>query len=130
MYKIYLQVVSSICEAVEASFANIKSGWRPLFGALRAVRVYKQQLTNPDEETTDRTEHPLAPLFNVFEAFLNTDNVAVFANAAVDCILCLLKFLRGSGTMCFQTLSLWHEQIQTCFAAKIFLEVVQIHTFE
>ncbi|XP_033635429.1 brefeldin A-inhibited guanine nucleotide-exchange protein 3-like isoform X2 [Asterias rubens] len=92
------QVVSSICETVEASFANIKSGWRPLFGALRAVRVYKHQLTdNMDEETTDRTEHPLAPLFNVFEAFLNTDNVAVFANAAVDCILCLLKFLRGSG---------------------------------
>ena len=95
--------MSSICETVEASFANIKSGWRPLFGALRAVRVYKHQLTdNMDEETTDRIEHPLAPLFNVFEAFLNTDNVAVFANAAVDCILCLLKFLRGSGKTFFK----------------------------
>ncbi|XP_022089861.1 brefeldin A-inhibited guanine nucleotide-exchange protein 3-like isoform X3 [Acanthaster planci] len=93
------QVVTSICEVVEASFANIKSGWRPLFGALRAVRITLKQppAASPEEEMADRTEHPLAPLFNVFEAFLNTDNVTVFANAAVDCILCLLKFLRGSG---------------------------------
>lgn len=29
--------------------------------------------------------------------FLNTDNTLVFANAAVDCILCLLSYIRGSN---------------------------------
>ena len=98
---------------VEASFTNIKSGWRPLFGALRAVRIHrhKPQTAPPggssapggpeieDMSDRDRTEHPLAPVFNVFEAFLNTDNVSVFANAAIDCILCLLKFLKGSSKL-------------------------------
>ncbi|XP_037082194.1 brefeldin A-inhibited guanine nucleotide-exchange protein 3-like [Pollicipes pollicipes] len=37
----------------------------------------------------------LRVVLDVFEAFLNTDNVLVFANAAVDCILCLLKHVRG-----------------------------------
>ncbi|XP_072178180.1 brefeldin A-inhibited guanine nucleotide-exchange protein 3-like [Diadema setosum] len=90
------QVVSSICELVEGSFSNIKSGWRPLFGALRAVRMQPHQRTESDE-SPDRSEHPLAPVCNVFEAFLNTDNVTVFANAAIDCILCLLKFVRGGS---------------------------------
>ena len=34
-----LQIVCSICELVEASASEIQSGWRPLFGALRAVRI-------------------------------------------------------------------------------------------
>ncbi|XP_054753435.2 brefeldin A-inhibited guanine nucleotide-exchange protein 3-like isoform X2 [Lytechinus pictus] len=90
------QVVSSICELVEGSFSNIKSGWRPLFGALRAVRMQPHQHHESDD-SPDRAEHPLAPVCNVFEAFLNTDNVTVFANAAIDCILCLLKFVRGGS---------------------------------
>ena len=91
-----IQVVSSICELVEGSFSNIKSGWRPLFGALRAVRMQPRQHGDANE-SPDRAEHPLAPVCNVFEAFLNTDNVTVFANAAIDCILCLLKFVRGGS---------------------------------
>ena len=94
----FVQVVSSICELVEGSFSNIKSGWRPLFGALRAVRMQPRQHRDAND-SPDRAEHPLAPVCNVFEAFLNTDNVTVFANAAIDCILCLLKFVRG-GSEC------------------------------
>ncbi|XP_071818615.1 brefeldin A-inhibited guanine nucleotide-exchange protein 3-like isoform X3 [Apostichopus japonicus] len=93
------QVVTSICELVEASFTNIKSGWRPLFGALRAVRFSQSAATQEasGDHSTAAAEHPLAPVCNVFEAFLNTDNAAVFANAAIDCILCLLKFVRSTG---------------------------------
>lgn len=36
---------------------------------------------------------------DVFEAFLATDNVLVFANAALDCVLCLLKHVKGSGNI-------------------------------
>lgn len=38
-----------------------------------------------------------APVFDVFEAFINTDNIQVFANAATDYIMCLMKFVKGLG---------------------------------
>ncbi|XP_045150527.1 brefeldin A-inhibited guanine nucleotide-exchange protein 3 [Echinops telfairi] len=38
-----------------------------------------------------------APVFDVFEAFLNTDNIQVFANAATSYIMCLMKFVKGLG---------------------------------
>ncbi|CAH1227063.1 ARFGEF3 [Branchiostoma lanceolatum] len=90
------QVVSSIAELVEASTTSIKSGWRPLFGALRVVKVYKPK-GGDYFISEERHEQPTAPVFDVFEAFLGTENVHVFANAAMDCILCLLKFIRGPG---------------------------------
>ncbi|KAI8520628.1 hypothetical protein Bbelb_003820 [Branchiostoma belcheri] len=99
------QVVSSIAELVEACTTSIKSGWRPLFGALRVVKVYKPKVQNSFYYaigrglfiSEERHEQPTAPVFDVFEAFLGTENVHVFANAAMDCILCLLKFIRGPG---------------------------------
>lgn len=37
-------------------------------------------------------------MFDVFEAFINTDNIQVFANAATDYIMCLMKFVKGLGS--------------------------------
>ncbi|KAK3098836.1 hypothetical protein FSP39_023524 [Pinctada imbricata] len=87
------QIVCSICELVEACTADIKSGWRPLFGALRAVKI--EYTTN--EEVNEARQRHIAAVLDVFDVYLNTDNVLVFANATVDCILCLLKYVRGSG---------------------------------
>ncbi|XP_061176274.1 brefeldin A-inhibited guanine nucleotide-exchange protein 3-like [Saccostrea echinata] len=87
------QIVCSICELVEACTADIKSGWRPLFGALRAVKI--EYTTN--EEVNDARQRHVAAVLDVFEVYLSTDNVLVFANATVDCILCLLKYIRGPG---------------------------------
>lgn len=42
-----------------------------------------------------------APVFDVFEAFINTDNIQVFANAATDYIMCLMKFVKGLGELLF-----------------------------
>lgn len=42
-----------------------------------------------------------APVFDVFEAFINTDNIQVFANAATDYIMCLMKFVKGLGSSHF-----------------------------
>ena len=78
---------------MEACSAEIQSGWRPLFGALRAVKL---EFTANEALNEQRQRHINAVL-DVFEVFLNTDNVPVFANAAVDCILCLLKYVKGSG---------------------------------
>ncbi|XP_040062115.1 brefeldin A-inhibited guanine nucleotide-exchange protein 3 [Ixodes scapularis] len=96
------QIVSSICEFVEGSTAEIRSGWRPLFGALRAVRMPgsatvccpQRGLGGSEREQLERTHH-LRVVLDVFDAFLGTDNPGVFANAAVDCLLCLLKHVRG-----------------------------------
>jgi len=81
----FCQIVSCICEFVETNRTEIRSGWRPLFGALRVASV----------GNSDSVES--APLLEVFRVFLSTDNTLVFANAALDCILCLLKHVRGIG---------------------------------
>ncbi|KAL5009933.1 hypothetical protein ScPMuIL_012238 [Solemya velum] len=87
------QIVCSICELVEACAAKIRSGWRPLFGALRAVKVEY----TANEAINEARQHHIAAVLDVFDVYLNTDNILVFANATVDCILCLLKYVRGSG---------------------------------
>lgn len=74
------QIVSCICEFVETSFKEIRSGWRTLFGALRVVS------TNTNI------------LLDIFKVFLETDNTLVFSNAAVDYITCLLKHLRARSS--------------------------------
>ncbi|XP_077488435.1 brefeldin A-inhibited guanine nucleotide-exchange protein 3 isoform X2 [Amblyomma americanum] len=105
------QIVSCICEFVEGSTAEIRSGWRPLFGALRAVRM-PCSVASPhgphggatacgaisEREQLERTHH-LRVVLDVFDAFLGTDNPSVFANAAVDCLLCLLKHVRGPAEL-------------------------------
>lgn len=78
---------------MEACTAEIRSGWRPLFAALRAVKI---EYTANEEVNEARQRHVTAVL-DVFDVFLSTDNVHVFANATVDCILCLLKYVRGPG---------------------------------
>lgn len=78
---------------MEACAAEIRSGWRPLFGALRAVKVEY----TANETVNEARQHHIAAVLDVFDVYLNTDNILVFANATVDCILCLLKYVRGPG---------------------------------
>lgn len=70
---------------METNRTEIRSGWRPLFGALRVASVGNSESVES------------APLLEVFRVFLSTDNTLVFANAALDCILCLLRHVRGIG---------------------------------
>lgn len=50
-----------------------------MFGTLRGAKGNAQHLHN---------------VLDIFRVFLNTDNALVFANAALDCILCLLTHVR------------------------------------
>ncbi|XP_063048331.1 brefeldin A-inhibited guanine nucleotide-exchange protein 3 [Engraulis encrasicolus] len=90
------QVVTSIGELVEMCSPQIQSGWRPLFSALRTVHGGKTDTKNYliGEYSMGKSQ---APVFDVFEAFINTDNIQVFANAATDYIMCLMKFVKGLG---------------------------------
>ncbi|XP_023223516.1 brefeldin A-inhibited guanine nucleotide-exchange protein 3-like [Centruroides sculpturatus] len=93
------QIISSICEFVEGCTTEIHSGWRPLFGALRAVRIPGGVNCTPTIEVEKEQARHLRVVLDVFEAFLRTNNVLVFAYAAVDCLLCLLKHVRGPAEL-------------------------------
>ncbi|XP_025836483.1 brefeldin A-inhibited guanine nucleotide-exchange protein 3 isoform X2 [Agrilus planipennis] len=76
------QIVSCLCEFVEGNRTEISSGWRPLFGTLRVAN----------------SRQNAAAILEVFKVFLQTDNTLVFANAALDYILCLLSHIRNSDS--------------------------------
>ncbi|CAG9767239.1 unnamed protein product [Ceutorhynchus assimilis] len=74
------QIVACLCEFVEANRTEICSGWRPLFGTLRVANAKNNSTA----------------ILDVFRIFLSTDNTLVFANAALDYILCLLSHIKNS----------------------------------
>ncbi|XP_077586255.1 brefeldin A-inhibited guanine nucleotide-exchange protein 3 [Stigmatopora nigra] len=82
------QVVTSIGQLVEACSPAIRSGWPPLFSALGNVRGGAKEYAADGRRP---------PVFDVFEAFVATDDVQVFANAAADYVACLVKFVKGWG---------------------------------
>eukprot|EP00795_Rhopilema_esculentum_P017288 gene17289-8866_t len=93
------QVLYTIYELVEGFSGSIKSGWCSLFGALRNTQIHSRRLSDGFDDTNQRQ----ALLFNIIDNFINIKSTAVFAAAAIDCILCLLKFLRGSDSSHLET---------------------------
>ncbi|XP_054943450.1 brefeldin A-inhibited guanine nucleotide-exchange protein 3 isoform X2 [Physeter macrocephalus] len=91
------QVVTSIGELVEVCSTQIQSGWRPLFSALETVHSGDKSEVKEYLVSDYSMGKGQAPVFDVFEAFLNTDNIQVFANAATSYIMCLMKFVKGLG---------------------------------
>ncbi|NXL02837.1 BIG3 protein, partial [Mesembrinibis cayennensis] len=90
-------VVTSIGELVEMCSTQIQSGWRPLFSALETVHSSSKSEVKEYLVGEYSMGKRQAPVFDVFEAFLNTDNIQVFANAATSYIMCLMKFVKGLG---------------------------------
>ncbi|CAL8360738.1 unnamed protein product, partial [Boreogadus saida] len=82
------QVVSSLGQLVEACSPQILSGWRPLFSALRTLHTHQAERT---------LGGPRAPVLDVFEAFVSTESSQVFASAASDYIMCLIRLIKGLG---------------------------------
>ncbi|KAK7901173.1 hypothetical protein WMY93_017942 [Mugilogobius chulae] len=67
-----------------------------------------------------------APVFDVFEAFINTDNIQVFANAATDYIMCLMKFVKGLGELDYKEIgdcvnASGHSSTDLCLPALDYL---------
>lgn len=77
------QIVGCLYEIVEAHRTEIRSGWRPLFGTLRNARNRPLNTSN---------------IIDIFRVFLESDNTLVFANAGLDCILCLLSYLDATSS--------------------------------
>jgi len=85
------QILTMLCQLVETHLSSIKSGWRPIFAALRNMPVYSRKLTDLVEP-----DHTPQQILDILSAFLTNKNSSVFAAAAVQCIQTLLKFVRGS----------------------------------
>ncbi|KAG8200080.1 hypothetical protein JTE90_001936 [Oedothorax gibbosus] len=123
------QIVSSICEFVEGCTTEIRSGWRPLFGALRTVQLPSGNSTFAEFNFEKERIHHLRVVLDVFEAFLATDNIFVFAYAAVDCLLCLLKHVKGPAELQDVSPPVPHDSnddpsvpLDMCLAALKYLE--------
>jgi brefeldin A-inhibited guanine nucleotide-exchange protein 3 len=84
------QVVSSICDLVEGSAAEIHSGWQSVFGALRAVKQVSKDTTDRKQ---DRSNGIQDAVLEVVAAVLNHRDPAVFSQAAIPCVQCLIKLL-------------------------------------
>lgn len=50
------------------------------------------------EAVNEARQRHIAAVMDVFDVYLGMDNVAMFASATVDCVLCLLKYVHGPGT--------------------------------
>ncbi|CAF0791518.1 unnamed protein product, partial [Didymodactylos carnosus] len=95
------QIVNSICELVELNTNNIKSGWRSVFACLKTVKIEQKRRNiyaddgGKENKEADGIElHRINALLEVLEAFFNCDNLNVIASAAIDCLLCLFRYLR------------------------------------
>ncbi|RWS30637.1 brefeldin A-inhibited guanine nucleotide-exchange protein 3-like protein, partial [Leptotrombidium deliense] len=90
-------VISSICGFVEGYSEELRSGWRSLFAALRGIRLpnipFGNHAVDAYELEMERVRQ-LRVILDIFEAFLGKNNLDTFANAAVDCLLCLLQLLK------------------------------------
>lgn len=100
-----------IAEFVESQPREIRSGWRPLFTTLKALRtgeilrlkfefhlIYRQICDLDEAELTVEQWNRLnSAIFDVFNAFLKPDNLSVFCSTAMDCVSCLLRLLNKTG---------------------------------
>ena len=73
------QIITCCMMTVESHRTEIRSGWRPLFGTLTTKKLNISSV-----------------IIDIFRIFLETENTLVFANAGLDCILCLLSYLETS----------------------------------
>ncbi|KAM7542612.1 hypothetical protein Aperf_G00000008521 [Anoplocephala perfoliata] len=115
------RIISCISEVVESCNSALHSGWRPIFAALRSIRVpllaevdQSDQTTPPqpvdtadpdltcskvelDVEATGmhaiHNRKRISTVLEVLEIFLFTDDILVFCDIAVDCVQCLLRYL-------------------------------------
>lgn len=104
------QIVACLYEIVEAHRTEIRSGWRPLFGTLRNARNRPLNTTN---------------IIDIFRVFLESDNTLVFANAGLDCILCLLSYLdatSSNGNGCSSDFDIQFRPIEFLHEILKFLE--------
>ncbi|OQV24338.1 Brefeldin A-inhibited guanine nucleotide-exchange protein 3 [Hypsibius exemplaris] len=75
-------IVYSLCNLVETSKSDIRSGWKSLFCTVRGIQI------------DGKSGNLLQAVSDVYEAFLNSDNVRIFSSSLWECIQSLVKLYR------------------------------------
>ena len=94
------RVMASLCELVECWGAEIRSGWRPLFACLRRWPPPAQKPSDSSSAAVDSQRihsENVATVKEVLAAFVHqaAGQPLVFANAAMDAVLCQLHYLKS-----------------------------------
>uniref|UniRef100_A0A1I7ZTA7 SEC7 domain-containing protein n=1 Tax=Steinernema glaseri TaxID=37863 RepID=A0A1I7ZTA7_9BILA len=84
------QIVSALSSFVHLSSEKIGSGWRPLFGALKAIRT--SPLNNASHLSSVH-----ATVLDVFSTFLDIRNPNILSLTMYECINCLLHYLQATA---------------------------------
>ncbi|KAK6729296.1 hypothetical protein RB195_006380 [Necator americanus] len=79
------QIVSALADFVKTKSDRIGSGWKTLFGTLRAVRT-----SEVDDDSVHWT------VLDVIGAYLRIDKYSVLSWSLPDCIPCIVHFLQSS----------------------------------
>ncbi|XP_055338053.1 brefeldin A-inhibited guanine nucleotide-exchange protein 3-like [Paramacrobiotus metropolitanus] len=75
-------IVYSLCNLVETSKSDIKSGWKSLFCTLRGIQI------------DSKSGSLLQAVSDVYEAYLNSDSIRIYTTSLWECIQSLLKLYR------------------------------------
>ncbi|KAE9418689.1 hypothetical protein Angca_003212, partial [Angiostrongylus cantonensis] len=79
------QIVAVLADFVKTKSDRIGSGWKTLFGTLRAVRI---------SEVDDASVH--WTVLDVIGAYLRIENYSVLSWSLPDCLPCIVHFLQSS----------------------------------
>ncbi|KAI1709572.1 brefeldin A-inhibited guanine nucleotide-exchange protein 3 [Ditylenchus destructor] len=100
-------IVSTLGSFIEECPQNIGSGWKPLFGALKAVstshdhsltvKTSSSYSTDEDDSQTQRLNPVTAAVLDVFKKFLAIRNHAIVFPALLEYIHCLLHYLQATS---------------------------------
>ncbi|GAU93506.1 hypothetical protein RvY_05437 [Ramazzottius varieornatus] len=78
------RIVYSLCNLVETTKSDIRSGWKSLFCTLRGIQIEA------------KSGNLLQAVSDVYEAYLHSDNVKVFSSSLWECVQSLIKLYRSS----------------------------------
>ncbi|EDV24575.1 uncharacterized protein TRIADDRAFT_56511 [Trichoplax adhaerens] len=85
------RIIHAIRELTEMYVTNVRSGWKPVFSTLRSVRIFDEQ--HDGYLMIKTSDQQSSPVFEIIASFFNNEDHCIYANAAVECTLCLIKFL-------------------------------------
>ncbi|VDM38308.1 unnamed protein product [Toxocara canis] len=87
------QIVSLLASFVHTRPDEIGSGWRPLFGALRALRTSP---LNESDAVSSGISSVQATVLDVFSTYLNIRNANVLTATLLDYVTCVLHYLQAT----------------------------------
>uniref|UniRef100_A0A8L7TFT1 DUF1981 domain-containing protein n=1 Tax=Brugia malayi TaxID=6279 RepID=A0A8L7TFT1_BRUMA len=91
------QIVTLLATFVHSHADMIGSGWRPLFSALKALRIENHSESDNNAGDITAISSVQATILDIFSAYLNIKNTNILISTALDYIACVLQYLHSTG---------------------------------